>query len=112
MIPYPTDVPLNEIKDVISTIAARSFTANAKPFAKDVWTIAGYALDKTVGETPVSFGSGAPLTDEEVAVELKKVLDCCEGKVVGGAGTTIALSMIPWKAILHWALLELANLTD
>lgn len=108
MIAYPNTLPTKEIQDVISTIMSRNFVTNGQQFAKDVWTILGYALEQTTGEIPTTFGAVgasniATPTDEEACQMLQSAVDS------QNPGAVQALN-INWKAILQWGLQLLASL--
>lgn len=111
MIAYPTTLPSQEIQDVISTVLNRSFVSNGQRFAKDVWLIAGYALEQTAGEVPTTFGAvqsaapSQPLSDEEACRVLQSALDAQNQP----AGAVQAIN-INWKQVLAWALQILSQL--
>lgn len=110
MIPYPTQLPVDEIRTVIATIRSGNLSGDIVNFAKAVWEIEGYALAQTVGEMPATFGAMAStghssLTNEEAANELERIVQSAEQP----EGTMQALN-INWKKLASWAVQLLAIL--
>lgn len=110
MIPYPTELPLDEIKDVIATIRTSTYSTNSRQFAKSVWTLAGFALLRIEGEIQPIFGStSTSLSNEQAADELERLVTTASEQP-GGQLVASALPPLPWKRIASWALQILLGL--
>jgi hypothetical protein len=108
MIPYPTELPVDEVKSVINSIKGGSIIDDKVQFAKAVWTLEGYALGRVFGEAPSRFAqSGPPASDEQVVSYLESALEHHENKVPGAVQ---AMPPIPWGTIAKWALQILITL--
>lgn len=106
MLPYPRDLPLDDVRNIVDAIRTRNLQGQTPVLAKSVWVLVGYGLGQTVGEPggPNVFSCNDPncphLSHDEVADSLELLL-APEG-VVGVA--------IPWAAIIKWGLALLTQL--
>lgn len=96
VLPYPTDLPLDEIRTVIAIVTSKAFVERKEELAKSLWIIVGYGLGKIVKDPSVP---GAPmaltLSDEE-ALEVLKTLE-----LSANPGATMGFQ-IP-EALIAWA---------
>lgn len=111
-IPYPTQLPIAEIEEVIATIRAGDIKTSGAQFAKAIWTIAGFALLNIAGEVQSSLkavgASGTrSLSNEEACNKLEQLLNAHKES---GGNVAQALPPINWKALASWALQILATL--
>ena len=99
---YPSELPTEEIKDVISVIKTGTIIDDKVKFAKAVWTIEGYALNKAFGELPIAFSSMPPLSNDQVVGLLESTLEQSNNPSI--------MQAIPWLTIAKWSLQILASL--
>ena len=94
---YPTQIPLAEIKNVVTHVKNGTVSANLKDFAHDAWIVQGYAQYSLIGEASApEFGASAAAVDGFAALEQLSMNE--------GVSAQIA---IPWKTILKFILDEL-----
>ena len=100
MIPYPTAVPVDEIKSVISTIQSGTILTNRVAFVKDIWLIEGYCLEQAIGDVPAGVVASSPY---DFRVDNPEILGHLQSMCVEG-GRQQALPPATWIAIAKWAL--------
>lgn len=99
MIPYPKDLPLNEIQAIVDMVRNNRVTSSRVAFAKDVWIVIGYILNESVGDQSTALQSLMPISDETAVATLVHLH--AMGKLPG--------SGIVWKQLLKWALQLVAS---
>lgn len=79
MAAYPTELPLFELRSVLSIIQSGEIGAQKSEFAKNLWWIQGYAQKMILGEGQ-SLQSAAPVsvTDAQAAEAIQKAIDSAE----------------------------------
>jgi hypothetical protein len=121
MTPYPASLPVDAINVIVNDIKNKAVATDRANFAKAVWELEGYGLKVGLGDptpvTPVTpvppvAKAGPPLSDDEVVAHLESLvnpdfnfIDAPDG--VCQAGMADVLALIPWQAILKWALTAL-----
>lgn len=90
MIPYPAIFPAEEIRAIVASVRDRSVNEDKVAFAKNVWTLLGYALSMGVGEVS-GFSSSEELSDDQI-------VDMLENSNQEGR------SAINWIAVAKWTL--------
>lgn len=97
---YPVDLPLDSIKIIVDDIRGSKIGTDSQKFAKAVWELSGYALKSSIGEPNVSF----------IFTQLPPVETLSDEQVAGYLVNTDLIAMLPWRAILKWSLLRIAEL--
>lgn len=104
MVAYPSELPLNEVKSLISIIRSNEIAAKKAEFAHSLWVVQGYAQSKLIGS-------------DESFVLVSQAAECCGGacksldqkalseleKAAASADGVSAQAIIDWKTILKFA---------
>lgn len=91
---YPTDLPVAEIKEVISIITGGQIATKSKELVRDLYVIEGYALGQIVGEPDAQLMlSSAPIESHDDFVARLQAALPTEGV---GAGK------VDWKAFAKY----------
>lgn len=53
VIPYPSEMPVDEVRTVIAIVMAKDFATRKEELAKSLWIIVGYGLGKTLKDPSV-----------------------------------------------------------
>ncbi len=103
VIPYPSEMPIDEVRTVISIVAAKEFNTRKEELAKSLWIIVGYGLGKALKDPAVPGTTMAvqSLTDETALEVLDSIVRASE------PGAPMAFQ-IPTSLIV-WALDLLAK---
>ena len=102
---YPTELPLEQIKSLISILRANEVAAKKAEFAHSLWVVQGYAQSKLIGneDSFVLVSQSAPCCgggcdqvtlDEKALAELEKA---------AAPDSLSAQAIIDWKTILKFA---------
>ncbi len=117
MTTYPISLPVDSVREVISTITTGTVASNKRAFAKSVWLIQGYAQGQLFGEVDNAVGdlgleaispSVPQISDEEAAAHLQTVLDA-EVSETESVMKTANIGPI-LQQLLKWALAILPTL--
>lgn len=104
MVAYPSELPLNEIKSLITILRANEIAAKKAEFAHSLWVVQGYAQSKLIGS-------------DDSFVLVSQAAECCGGscesldakalseleKAAASADGLSAQAIIDWKTILKFA---------
>jgi hypothetical protein len=98
---YPTDLPISEIKNVIATLRSGS-VPDKKVLSKDIWLLAGYLLNRVIGEPVPNGVVGASLAGVTLP-STHDVLTALDNLVNSTAGDA-ALDLLPISVhqIIKW----------
>jgi hypothetical protein len=101
--PYPSVLPIDDLKIIIDAIRTQKLQGETPLLAKSLWELVGFGLGQSLGEPGApngiqSCGPDCPcLTHDQVADYLADLASHHEKGVVGALP-------IPWAAIIKWAL--------
>ena len=99
MTSYPSDLPLSEIKDIITIIRAGEISAKKAEFVHSLWVVQGYAQSCIVGSpTVVTIQAG----EEDPVTLLEKAITTAENNQLTAQGFKEILSKIDWAIVLQW----------
>jgi len=102
MAAYPAELPIFELRNVLSIINSGNIMAQKAEFFRDLWWIQGYGQKLALGEgtqlTPASVAAATEFTsDQDAAVAIQKIID--------SADQASAQSLAPlWTALITWAI--------
>lgn len=100
MAAYPTELPIFELRSVLSIIQSGDVMAQKAEFFKNLWWIQGYGQKLLLGENAQLIAASAAAeitTDADAAVAIQKIVDNAEGP------TAQALAPL-WTALVTWAI--------
>ena len=105
MAAYPTEMPIFELRNVLSIISSGNIMAQKTEFFKDLWWIQGYGQKLVLGEnaqlTPAAVEAVTQITsDEEAAAAIQKLIDSSD---TVSEQSLISLAPI-WSALISWAI--------
>lgn len=106
---YPSDFPLTDVKNIVTTAKAGTFKEDLKQFSKSVWNVQGYAQLHLIGEPgddPVVPAPQAALvgTPEDAIAALEQLVESHEN------GDVSAQDLSEWAWMITWAMEQLLSL--
>jgi hypothetical protein len=105
---YPSDFPLTDVKNIVTTAKAGTFKEDLQQFAKSIWNVQGYAQLHLIGE-PGSDPAPAPQTalaktPEDAIAALEQLVESHEN------GEVSAQDLSEWAWMITWAMEQLITL--
>lgn len=106
MTPYPTEFPLEEIKNVTTIVQSGSLKEKADLFAHDAWVIIGYGMKFALGpgKDPLIMGAMPP------ALEQKDGLEALQSMTFDNQQVVQAVPPIVWKKAIKYLLTLVAGM--
>lgn len=105
---YPSDFPLMDVKNIITTVKGGTFKEDIQEFAKSVWNVQGYAQLHLIGEpgsNPVPVPQTALAgTPEDAIAALEQLVESHENSEVS------AQDLSEWAWMITWAMEQLITL--
>ena len=95
MFSYPNDLPLLEIKNVISIIRNKEVDAKKVELAHDAWVIQGYAQGRFLGDPGISL-INSNNSDSDPIAEMEKIIANLDGASIQ--------YVIDWSSIMKWVM--------
>jgi len=110
---YPSELPIAEIKNVITIIKSGEATQKTAELAHDVWVIQGYAQSRIIGDPNFSLSQVTPLsataeTEEDLGVALLEK-SVTQSETIEAQNLNSVLSTIDWVTIMQWSIRVLIN---
>jgi hypothetical protein len=100
MAAYPTELPIFELRSLMSIISSGDVMGQKAEFFKNLWWVQGYGQKLLFGENPqmIAASAAAEITsDEEAVAAIQKIID--------SADSPSAQSLAPiWTALVSWAI--------
>lgn len=91
---YPSELPLQHIKNVIKIVASGEIASEKATFAHSLWVIQGFAQNMVLGDPQVVLLSYTPTLTDDQAISI----------LTNATSETGAQVEIPWAAILIWVI--------
>jgi hypothetical protein len=100
MAAYPTELPIYELRSLMTIINSGDIMGQKAEFFKNLWWVQGYGQKLLFGENAqmVAASAAAEITsDQEASAAIQKILDNSDG--------VNAQSLSPlWTALVSWAI--------
>lgn len=94
LVDYPTDVPVDAVKNIIQTVQQGKIVSDEANFAKEIWNVQGFAQSHIFGAGDSLKAAGPDLTDEEGCQHLESL--------VQSEPEAKAFLPIPWGSLVKW----------
>lgn len=100
MAAYPTELPMFELRALMSIISSGDVMGQKAEFFENLWWVQGYGQKLLFGENPQMIAASAVTeiaNDQDAAAAIQKILD--------SADNPSAQSLAPiWAALVSWAI--------